>query len=222
MKAGERIRALAAIIDGRSLSERRLLSAASVIVLATAWFALLQAPLRQQLESTRQELVAAGHELAAERAGFEEMQRLLQNDPHAQRRAQLERTRQELQRLDTVLAERALKIVSPTQMVQALRDVLERQRGLRLQSLENLPVEPAFRLTDGTPATTDVPSVYRHRVRMELHGDYLAVLRYLDALEQLPWRFQWDSFAIETDAYPVARVVMYLSTLSLGESWIGT
>ena len=68
MKATDRVRALAAIIDARSLSERRLLSAASVIVLATAWFALLQAPLRQQVESTRQDLVTAGHELAAERA----------------------------------------------------------------------------------------------------------------------------------------------------------
>ena len=64
--------------------------------------------------------------------------------------------------------------------------------------------------------------MFRHRVRMELSGDYLAVLRYLGALEQLPWRFQWDSLAVETDAYPVTRVVMYLSTLSLGEFWIGT
>ena len=222
MSPFERLRATAAAIDERPLGERRLLSLAAVAVVAAVWFGLVQAPLHQRIQGLADENQDRQRALEAERASFAEMQRLLAADPRPVQRQQLQRNQAEIERLDAALVDKALKIISPSQMARALRDVLEQQQGLRLKSLENLPVEPAFAAMAAGGGGNATPAVFRQRVRMELSGDYLAVLRYLGALEQLPWRFQWDSLAVETDAYPVTRVVMYLSTLSLGEFWIGT
>ena len=49
----------------------------------------------------------------------------------------------------------------------------------------------------------------------------MATLRYLQALEALPWRFFWDSVDYQVIAYPQSTVRLKLHTLSLSEDWIG-
>jgi MSHA biogenesis protein MshJ len=56
---------------------------------------------------------------------------------------------------------------------------------------------------------------------MEIRGGYLSTLRYLEELEDLPWRFFWKSLNYEVLEYPEARVVLTVETLSLREGWIG-
>jgi MSHA biogenesis protein MshJ len=49
----------------------------------------------------------------------------------------------------------------------------------------------------------------------------MATLRYLQALEKLPWRFFWDSVSYQVMEYPDSVVRLELHTLSLSEDWIG-
>lgn len=226
MKTRPGLSAAAAWIDARPLAERRLISLVGVALIVAVWFSLAQRPVLSALDATRQQTLDLQARTAETRGAFDALNQSLQTDPDLARRNQLEHLRAELTRLERRLDEKALAIIAPDQMVRALRDLLDDQSGLTLESLENLAAEPAF--ADAPAAGTGqgepggLPLVYRHRVRIALHGDYLAVMRYVDSLERLPWRFQWDSFSIEMDTYPKARVVMYLNTLSLGPNWIGT
>ncbi len=54
-----------------------------------------------------------------------------------------------------------------------------------------------------------------------IEGEYGDVLNYLQALEALPWRFRWKTLDLTTKQYPVNRVRLELSTLSMDKTWLG-
>jgi len=140
--------------------------------------------------------------------------------------------------VDQRLRALTVDLIPPREMARVLEAVLARDRGLRLLRLENLGtrplVEPAAEGGDGQaegrqaaagPAPEDeaatVPRIFRHDLRMEFEGTFLDTLRYLQALERLPWRFYWDSVTLEVERHPRARVRIQVHTLSLEEGWIG-
>jgi MSHA biogenesis protein MshJ len=89
-------------------------------------------------------------------------------------------------------------------------------------SLQNKPVsalvEPAA-TADGSQA--EITGPYVHRVELVVDGRYLDIVKYLHALEALPWHFYWRSLDLKTTEYPMNRVHIELSTLSLDKDWIG-
>ena len=62
---------------------------------------------------------------------------------------------------------------------------------------------------------------YLHPVELVIEGRYLDIVAYLQALEGLPWRFYWRVLELQTKTYPLNRVRIELSTVSLDKEWIG-
>ncbi len=125
----------------------------------------------------------------------------------------------EADRLRQQLKENVVNLVSPREMPELLKNLLTQQQ-LRLISLENLPPEQLdFGKQGGADALA--PALYRHRLKMEFSGDYLALLKYLRHLENLPRAMVWEKVEIESDEYPAATVRLQVYTLSLAEGWIG-
>mgnify|MGYP002062939409 FL=1 len=96
------------------------------------------------------------------------------------------------------------------------------EQELTLLSLHTLESGPLL----GTGQTGDEAApigamLHRHGFEVTFSGGYLPTLRYLQALERLPWRFYWDSVSYEVIDYPRSIVRMQLHTLSLSEDWIG-
>ncbi len=56
---------------------------------------------------------------------------------------------------------------------------------------------------------------------MELEGGYMSTHRYLKALEDLPWRFFFESIDYEVINYPQARITLTVHSVSTQEAWIG-
>jgi MSHA biogenesis protein MshJ len=113
-------------------------------------------------------------------------------------------------------------------MRSVLEQLLSRQAGLKLVSAVNraaVPVvadeEPAPGETPAEKPTSDAPRLYRHSLVLELEGNYLDCLRYIESVERLPWHIYWSRLELETDEYPTNRIVLELTTLSLDEEWIG-
>ena len=64
-----------------------------------------------------------------------------------------------------------------------------------------------------------------HRVaflvpELVVEGDYLSVVAYLQALEQLPWRMHWERLELKAAAYPANRVRILIGALSLSRDWM--
>jgi MSHA biogenesis protein MshJ len=85
--------------------------------------------------------------------------------------------------------------------------------------LAGAPAEVAG-ATGATPDALGQPP-YVHAIEIVIDGQYADILDYLAALEALPWKFRWSSLDLTTAGYPLNRVRIELSTLSLDATWLG-
>lgn len=226
-----RTRALAERVDRLSLRERVLVFGAAVALAYVAWQSLLMDPLAARASAAEQRLVEVGERLQAVDAT------LAAGDPRSQALARRRALTDRVEALDATLQEAASGYVPSERMTEMLRDVLESQRGLRLVTLRNLPVQslasvvPAGAVAPGAEAGSPPSSAgstlqveaqgpFVHPVELIVEGDYAAILDCLQALERLPWRLQWRRIDVAAGEYPVNRVRIELGTLSLSREWL--
>lgn len=207
-------------IDALTLRERLFVFAAALLVTGGAWEAFLAAPLEareqlasRQVESTREriEQLNASIQLAAQ--GM--------SDGMPNYRDRLRALRERVADAEETVRIFTTDLVAPDQMRFVLEDLIRRQRGLKLVSVANLEVRPMIEENESDTAASSSAKLYRHGVVLVLEGSYLDGLRYLEAVERLPWQLYWTRLEVETENYPRSRIVIELNTLSLEEEWIG-
>ena len=120
----------------------------------------------------------------------------------------------QLATLDRQIQERIGGLLAPAHAIKVLEQVLEQEQGLEL-----LEVDAGSSPLTGVelPGEENLPAagIGRYQLQMQLEGSYLATLRYLHALENLPWKFFWESVDYQVTNYPNARITLDLYTLGL-------
>jgi MSHA biogenesis protein MshJ len=232
MSTDNPLRVLAQRINERNRRERLLLALTVAVVVLVAWNGLVRAPLAERRAVAVDSVAQLQSDIAAlreSRAGIEDRIAALEDESG---KSAVDRVRERLDALDEVLAERTARLISPDQMVRALRDVVDADAEVSLVRLRNAGATPVITETEQGSGSGDgsgeaghdddgIPRVYRHEVELVVEGRYLALLEYFERLEGLEWRFQWEAITVETREYPVTRATVSLSTLSLAEDWIG-
>jgi MSHA biogenesis protein MshJ len=201
MKTGSAIADVGKRFDRLSLRERVLTTAATLTVLVALFHVLLL----QRLELRRKQLTQQLTEIN-DTAGTQDAGATLQRTI-----ALAAQLRQVTARLDSQSA----GLIPPQRMTQVIHDVLSRQQGVTLISLSS--VAPRA-LADSSGGPSNGP--YVHSVVLVMQGQYLDVLAYLQALEDLPWHFYWQSLDLDATHYPVTRVTVRLGTVSMSHDWI--
>jgi MSHA biogenesis protein MshJ len=216
-------------IDALSLRERAILFvgvlAAVYLVASNVAFQSLFAE-RNRLD---RELASKREQTRALQAQIEKIAEERGRDPNETNRQRIVELKAKLRDREGALSTVLHGVVSPREMARMVEQVLSRNRALTVVSVENLAPVP---LTDEGGATGDKPAaaggkasagtggMYKHGLRIELTGQYPDIMRYLHALETLPWKVFWGEVRLETQNYPVSRVTLVIYTLSLDDAWI--
>ncbi|WP_111640413.1 type II secretion system protein GspM [Marinimicrobium alkaliphilum] len=214
-----RWRQLAQRFDGFSLRERLLVAAGALAVVVALWLLLVQDPVAERREALRAEQAAVAREQQAQQL---QLDALTQRDA-AGAPSSLQRQRDNLlarrDNLDERLAALSQGLVSAEQLPSLLEDVLLTTGQLELIQMRTLPVEMlSLRGINGDEGST---GVYQHSVALTLRGSYFEVLAFLQALEDLPWRFYWEQLEYAVETYPKAEVKVRVYTLSAEEGLLG-
>ncbi|MEX1081889.1 MAG: hypothetical protein WD382_04940 [Halofilum sp. (in: g-proteobacteria)] len=215
----EPLRRLAARLDAQSRRERVLLALALSVALLLAWDQGLRQPLAERHEVALDRVESARADAQRLESSTEQLRQRLADSGRGDEAASAIAER--LVQVDQRLSQSTQRIIAPNEMVAVLRDVLSDEERLRLVALGNAGVEPLALEGLRAADAAGLPTIYRHRVELVVEGRYFALLRYLERLEGLDWRFQWDALKVITTEYPTARATLSLSTLSLAEDWIG-
>jgi MSHA biogenesis protein MshJ len=231
--------------DRRARRERVLITLAAAAF--TAW--LLGATWLEghwhQLRQQQQQRASAALALATLNQDAEQLLGV-QQARQIQASAEIERLRREL---GTVVgaAHAGMNLpglVTPQQMLPLLQELLGRQHGLHLRSLQSLG---QTRLqADGTaamppgganPAAAPVPAappspggsssdrqrqatLYRHAVELSVEGSYVDLLAYLHALEALPHKLLWGPIKLDVQHHPAVLLRLEVYTLSQQSTWV--
>jgi MSHA biogenesis protein MshJ len=208
-------------IDGHGVKERAVLLVTVVLVLSWVSNVIVIGPLRARQAQGALEVVALRAEVEVLELESERVGTKLAFDLNEPLRIREDRLERELAALNSRVVERTQALIPPDEMARVLKKLLPQGRDPRLVRVTSLPAEPLVE-AEGEEQLPDAPGhVYRHGVEVELRGSYLSTLRYLEAVEQLPWRLFWEGLEYEVLEYPEARIVLTVRTLSLREGWIG-
>ena len=210
-------------LDALTLRERVIIFGAGVALVFIAWQTLLMDPLPARAKSAQQHLTDVRQQAAV----IDQIGTASSQDPAVTAALRNRALAERLKALDHEVNSAAQGYVAPQQMNELLRALLAEQRGLKLVSLTNLPVESLSR-PDGAKADgkTDnsIPAGDRgpflHPVEIVVDGDYASVVAYLRAVEGLPWRIHWRKLELVAGQYPVNRVKLVIGALSLSPDWM--
>lgn len=201
--------------DARSLRERCVLLAAVVLALLLSFESLIWAPARQRLAASAAQLASIQEQrrvLEAELGQLEQQEAL---DPDAAVNRQIESLTRQVGTLDERLGGQALHLIAPERARELLQALISNTERLRIVSIQTEAPQPL-----GDPGQHDLPVLYRHGLVVDLQGDYLSLLDYVRALEQLPWRLYWLGLEVRADAPGPAEFRLYLYSVSLQKEWI--
>lgn len=200
-----------------SLSAReKIISLLTLLIMVWgAWDKFIYQPLAIQQKLLGTELSSIKTELSANRQIATQIEASAKIDPNTANREKLKKIKAELKNLKLQLNAGDKQFVPPHQVTEVLQNILKQNSGLKLISLESLPV------TTLTETKQQKSWIYRHGLSMTLSGSYFNTLNYLKSMESLPWRFNWESVDYQVKEYPIAETTLRVYTLSFEENWLG-
>jgi len=216
MKLPAAIEKTAATFDRMSLRERGLVAGAALAATVMTWVVAVQDPVNARRRELNDEI--SGLQVALESAAD-----AAQSDPANLALAKQRKLKTELDAINAKLEATSAGLIPPERMVRVIRDVLAQQRGIALVSLHNKPVASLVEVVpvEGEVTQPESTGPYMHPVELIVEGRYLDVLAYLRALEASPWHFYWKVLDLHSTQYPINRVRIELSTLSMDKEWLG-
>jgi MSHA biogenesis protein MshJ len=201
--------------EALSFRERVAIVAAVLIGLLLGIEALAWAPARKRLDGAEAQIASLDSQRTTLQQELDKLDQEESLDPDAAVKRQLKSFDQQVGTLDKKLEGQALQLIDPAQARPMLQALISNVHGLRLLSLHT---EPPTQLVNTENA--DLPPLYRHGIVIELEGDYLPLLDYLQALENLPWRLYWYGLDVKADKPGARHFRLEFYTVSLRKEWI--
>ena len=216
----DRFKALIERVNSLTLRERLLVLIACLVVMHQAWDSLLWIPLGQQQERLLAQKTQLGEQMLQLQVDLKLQTAKAALDPDRETEKQIKSIKSQLSAVNQQIKQASSSLVSPSEMAKLLEQLLVSEKGLGLVSLKTLDsvdLIPA----DAKRLANNNYQIYRHGFSIEFEGGYLETLRYIEALEKLPWKFFWEGIEYQVERYPESRVKLNLYTLSLSKGWIG-
>lgn len=197
-------------IDALELRERVLLLAATVAILFLSLDSAGFQPTLKAQQVTEQRISELEMKLGALRQQAMLLSYKTDEDVLAARYSNRDTLAKELAALDARIVDQLGALVEPAQAAELLEQVLTRHRGLKITSLR-ASAEPLDQLAGNTE---QAGKLGRYQLDLVLEGGYLDLMRYLEALESMPWKFFWQTVDFRVNEYP--RAVSRLQLYTLG------
>jgi len=197
-------------IDALELRERILLLTATVIVVYLLVDSFGLQPILKAQQASSQRISELERKLDATRRQASLFNDKSERDPLAERQQKRGALVTQLRALDDRIVDQLGALIEPAQAAGMLEQVLTSHRGLKLKSLR-ASTKPLAGLDAGKQA--DGNSLGRYQIEMVVEGGYSDLLRYLQELEAMPWKFFWQEVDFQTTDYPHAETRLQLYTL---------
>ena len=143
-----------------------------------------------------------------------------------QLQAELAQLRHRLQDGEAAMHEIEANLVGPDRMLALLEQMLDGHGQLRVREMKSLPrtdlVAEAASKVPGPAgsAPAERPALYRHGIELTLEGSFADIVRYLEALENMPQRLLWGAMQLKVEQHPKALLTLRVYTLSLDRHWL--
>lgn len=216
----DKFKALIDKINHLTLRERVLVLLACLVVLYQLWDSLLWVPLNDKQDDLMSREAQINQQMVQLQVDLKVLTAGAALDPDRETKKQIQNLKSQLSVVNEQIKQTSSSLVSPAEMAKLLEQLLISEKGLGLVSLKTQD-SVALIPMDAKQLSSNNYQIYRHGFSIEFEGSYFATLRYIEALEKLPWKFFWEGIEYQVERYPGSRVRLNLYTLSLSKGWIG-
>lgn len=219
-------------IDERMLRERVLIFFSAIAVIYLLWSVAIQSSISKKIALANTSIIALANQKTTTQTEIAAATQMLLSDPNVIKKEQIAQLQNDISSVETQLHAASESLIRAEQLSEALQQVLQKTASLHLVEVKTLPAKE-FQLTQSLDEiaaetvskelkTNTIPTgVYQHSVVLKVSGSYFQILDFLMALEQLPWRFYWQSLDYKVMQYPTAEIILQVYTLSSEEGLFG-
>ncbi|MGS0674983.1 MSHA biogenesis protein MshJ [Shewanella sp. 0m-4] len=200
--------------DALSQRERVLIAAAGLIITGLLFYIPLESTLKQHSQLNEQIRAIASENRISEQQ-IELYEESLRKDPDEEYRQRLNNINQQNKSIDKQLSYQMVDMVPADHMPTLLAGLLSKIKGIELKSFTSIAPTPLLEVGDDKKV-----NLYSHGIHLEFVGDYFAVMRFVEAVENMPNKLYWRSMDYQVDTYPKASVSLELYTLSINKDFI--
>lgn len=206
-----------------ALNERERVSVMllSVVAIVIIFLELIITPLNQKYDTAEKKIINLTTQTQQLDSQILILKSQKNRDPDFQEKQKIRLLDEQITALNDQLKEKMQGLIEPQQMAKVLEVVLAQNTDLRLQRVQSLGAEPLSPIKAKEGEEPQSLGIYRHGLQIEFKGSYLSTLKYLKALDELPWNFYWDVLELDVEKYPISNIVITVHTLSFHEGWIG-
>lgn len=204
----DKIKWLIAQYQGLDKKSQLIALAVCLLLVTLLWYAIAWSPLMTSRSVIDRDVAAINTQAKTFDDEMAVVSATLANDPDAVIKEKQAILQADLKTLSEQLAIYDSELVSAPQMLSKLRTLVSDEHDLVLLSLDSV---------SGGPLLTEQQGhhLIRQGVKIELEGNFYAILTYLRAIEGLKWRLFWDKIDYKVTQYPKAHVTLQL--YSIGE-----
>jgi MSHA biogenesis protein MshJ len=203
------------IFNSLTPKEQIYVTSALLVALWAGWDHLFYQPVTLKQTLLKQQLTNLNTQIASQQQVAAQLENSGNTDPNVDNQNKLNELKAQYSRLQEQIMLGNKKFVPPRLMAKALSDMLKQNQQLALIKLESLP--PTTLLA----SKQQHQPIYKHGLVITFTGNYIDTVKYLKALEALPWAFIWDSMDYQVKSYPLAVCTLHVYTLSFEEGWLG-
>jgi len=212
------------LIDQFSVRERILILLTSLAIIYFSWRSLVFDHLvnsKQQVASTALRLKRQIFNLQGQ---ITEVSSSLNLDPIIRLEEKIEDIQKQNDALQNKLSKMTEGLISPKEMTELLKNILDKHKSLNIINVENIKATPIFGLDDDKKVIKDAKifQVYKHGIELTVSGTFFQLRDFLEEAEKLPWKMLWEELEYTVNKYPIATIKIVIKTLSLDANLVST
>lgn len=202
--------------DALQPRERIILAVAVAGVLYFLVNLLLLTPEQNKQKLLQQQIATQQKELSTFYDTNKEISNQLTNDPLAKARITRDNLSKSIADVDALLGQAN---ATSSQVGELIKSILIASPGLSLVSLKTLPVSTFYtaKVASTAPAAIapQIPlTIYKHGIEVSIKGNYLAMVPYLQNLQNNSKRLFWNDAKLDVTVYPEAILKITIFTMS--------
>jgi len=210
----QRWNALAERFDLLSQRERVMVATAALVVIGMLCYLPLESLLLKYNALSKQNTaITAENNISLQQIELYE-QRLAQ-DPNDEYNNRLQVLKQQSADLDGQLSFQMVDMIPADHMPTLLSQLLGKVTAIKLLEFKSIAPTPLLALDDEKKT-----NLYSHGIRLTLEGDYFSLLKFVEAVENMPNKLYWKRMNYKVEVYPSANVVLELYTISVNKDFI--
>jgi MSHA biogenesis protein MshJ len=218
-------------IDSRILRERILIFFTVLAVIFLFWQLLLQSHIDQTTKALEAEQAQLTTEQQMLDSKIATLTLQMASDPAIAKRKNISDLQTKVTQVETQLAGLSQGLISAELLPNVLQDVLARTTSVQLLQVRTFPASelplestlpnPNASANSASDTSVSGTGVYKHSVLIRVSGTYAELVKLLQDIESLQWKFYWDSLNYTVKQYPNAEIDIQVFTLSSEEGLLG-